>query len=263
MAAVAGLFALDCILRVHIAVSSLIFALGIAGWWELSLLSGVHSHSRGGGKGLFLVGLFGTAYFLGLGWWEAALGKTVPLLLESGIAGTLLAGFLAVLFRESYKEAFQPLLVTLLGTLLFGFLFSYLFRIYHHKEGLVLGAVFILGIKGTDIAAYFCGRAVGRIHFLKVSPNKTLEGCAAAVVFSALWFGTATAHWPEPLFPWPKAILLGIILSITSQVGDLSESLVKRVYQVKDSSPLFPEFGGVLDLIDSALFSGFLFWLVL
>ena len=65
------------------------------------------------------------------------------------------------------------------------------------------------------------------------------------------------------VFPWPRGILLGIILSVASQVGDLSESLIKRYYQVKDSGILLPEFGGVLDLTDSFSYCGLLFWLFL
>ncbi len=125
------------------------------------------------------------------------------------------------------------------------------------------GFFFVLGVKGNDIAAYFTGRAIGRHTFLKVSPKKTLEGCAAAVIFSAVWFVGASLLWPGRFFHWPQAILLGIIFSVTVQVGDLAESLIKRSCGVKDSAALLPEFGGVLDLIDSTIFSGFLFWSLL
>jgi CDP-diglyceride synthetase len=263
LAILGGLFLLDYFLQARWAISTLIFLLGLAGWCELGRIGGVSSRSRGGGAVLFAVGLLGTAYFLALGWWEARAVKEEPVLLELGIAGALLGAFLSVLFRENYQLGFQPMTLTITGTLLFGFLFSFFFKIYHHQDGALLGAILVFGIKGTDITAYFGGRAFGKTHFLKVSPNKTLEGCLAAIIFSGLWFGATLAFWPERVFPWPKAILLGIILSITSQVGDLSESLIKRFYRVKDSSSLLPEFGGVLDLIDSALFSGFLFWLVL
>ena len=116
------------------------------------------------------------------------------------------------------------------------------------------------GVKGTDIAAYLVGTAIGRHHFLKVSPGKTIEGSLAAVFFAALWFGGAGAALSEYFFEWFEGGALGIILAIASASGDLTESLIKRHYGVKDSGRLLPEFGGVLDLIDSFLFSAFLFW---
>jgi phosphatidate cytidylyltransferase len=263
LAAIAVLVAIDVLLVTRAAVSSLIFLLGVAGWCEIAVMSGVASRARGGGLSLFLAGLAGTAYFLALGWREAASGAGGGLPLAAGIAALLFVLFSIVVFRADHVRAFPHVLVTVLGVLLFGFLISYLFRIYHAKDGALLGAVYLLGIKGNDIAAYFVGRALGRTRIIPVSPRKTLEGCAAGIAFSALWFAAAGAVWPERFFPWPWALALGIILAVTAQIGDLSESLIKRFYQVKDSASVFPEFGGVLDLIDSALFSGFLFWMLL
>ncbi|MEM7235634.1 MAG: phosphatidate cytidylyltransferase, partial [Planctomycetota bacterium] len=82
----------------------------------------------------------------------------------------------------------------------------------------------------------------------------------SALVFGGLWFAGAGWLRPETFFEWPLGFLFGIILAIASSLGDLAESLLKRYYQVKDSSSLLPEFGGVLDLIDSFVFSAFLFW---
>lgn len=263
LAAIAALVAIDEVLHIKTAVSVLIFLLGLAGWCEVAAMSGVASRARGGGPWLFLAGLLGTAYFLALGWREGASGLSGGLPLAGGFAALLFILFAAVVFRSDYIAAFPCLLVALLGVLLFGFLFSYLFRIYHFEDGALVATIYVLGIKGNDIAAYYVGRSLGRTRVLKVSPKKTLEGCAAGIAFSALWFAAAGALWPDRFFPWPRALALGIILAVAAQIGDLSESLIKRIYQVKDSANVFPEFGGVLDLIDSALFSGFLFWILL
>jgi len=261
--AILGLFAADHFFATRIGVSSLIVILGLLGWCELAVMSGVASRKHGGGLPLFLTGVLATGYFLCLGWWEGAAQSTGSLYLSAGLMALLFLVFLCVVFRSDFESGLKPLLVTVLGVLLFGFLFSYLLRVYHHKQGMVLSVVFFFGIKGNDIVAYFFGRFFGRTRFLKVSPKKTLEGCMAAVVFSVLWFVAAGVVWPEIFFRWPLAIPLGIILSISTQVGDLSESLLKRCFRVKDSSSLLPEFGGVLDLIDSVVFSGYLFWILM
>jgi phosphatidate cytidylyltransferase len=263
MAILTGLFTLDVMSGSRTAVSALVFALGLAGWCELAMLGGIPQPSRGGGIGLFAVGLAATAYFLALGWREGAGRIRDPLLTEAGLAACVFLLFACVVFRRDHTAGFQPLLVGMLGVIIFGFLFSFLLRIYHLPDGPLLGAVFVLGIKGNDIAAYFLGRSIGRTRVLWVSPKKTLEGCAAGILFSALWFAGAALAWPQVFFPWPWCFLLGIIIAIAAQMGDLSESLIKRFYQVKDSSRLLPEFGGVLDLIDSAIFSGFLYWVPL
>ncbi|MBI4600969.1 MAG: phosphatidate cytidylyltransferase [Planctomycetes bacterium] len=260
--AILGLFVLDHFLGVRTCVSALIVLLGLAGWGELAALAGIASRERGGGAGLFLVGLAATAYFLGVGWWESASPQESRLLVPGGIVALVAMGFACTVFRRDYEKRFQPLLMTVVGALLFGLLFSYLLRIYHLPRGTLWGLVFFLGVKGNDIAAYLVGRTLGRVRFLAVSPKKSLEGCLAAVAFSVLWFSGAAMLWPEAFFPWPWGIPVGIILSVSTQVGDLSESLIKRCYQVKDSSRLLPELGGVLDLIDSTLFSGYLFWIV-
>ena len=208
------------------------------------------------------VGLLGTGYFLGLAWWEAAHEPLGAVWVTGGIGGLVFLAFVCVLFREHFVESFAALQPVVLGVLLFGLLYSYLLRIYHLDDGTLIGAVFLLGVKGTDIVAYLLGTAIGRHKFLAVSPGKSVEGSTAALVFGALWFSGAGACWPGVFFDWSWGIAFGIILAVTSALGDLAESLLKRSYRVKDSGSLLPEFGGVLDMIDSFLFSGFLFWIL-
>ena len=259
---IAGLFSLDYSLGSRSAISALIVILGLGAYFELARMGGIRSTERGGSLPLFLVGLASSAYFLAAPWLELAVAPGGAWVLPLGVLGLLLGSFASIVFRKDYARGFPPLLFSVTSVLLFGFLYSSLLRIYQAQDGLLRGVVFILGVKGNDIVAYFVGRAVGRHRFLTVSPNKTLEGCLAAVVFSLLWFPGMAYLWPEKFFPWPHAIPLAIILSFATQVGDLAESLMKRCYQVKDSSSLIPEFGGILDLMDSVLFSGFIFWIV-
>ncbi len=259
-----GLFWVDWFYETRVAVSSVITLFGLAGFLEYAKLTSLSRRESGGGRLVAAWGFILSAYFLALAWWVGIRGD--PLSAEyyaGGLAGLLLGVFLLTLFRTDFLESFPPLLATLFGVILFGWLYSYVLRIYHldsPKAGLVRGLVFFFGVKGTDISAYLVGSAIGRHHFLKISPGKTIEGSVAALIFGGVWFCGAALIFPEYFFSWPLWSLFGIILAVTSALGDLLESLVKRFYRVKDSGSLLPEFGGVLDMIDSLVFSAFVFW---
>ncbi len=259
IAVIVLLFWLDHHFDSRAFVGSVVCLVGVAGWWEFSRMSGVAAN---GGRALSAVGFVATAWFLAFAWLDSARTDLPAALSVLGFAALVFGAFVSVLFRGDFRTSLHAVLATIAGALLFGFLFSHVLRIYFLPRGLLLGVVFLFGAKGNDIIAYFSGRAFGRRRFLKVSPGKTLEGCSGAVVFSVVWFVAAGQLWPELFFRWPQSIVLGIIFSVATQVGDLAESLLKRAYEVKDSAALLPEFGGVLDLIDSTLFSGFLFWFV-
>jgi len=105
-----------------------------------------------------------------------------------------------------------------------------------------------------DTAAYAIGRAFGR-HKLcpDISPGKTVEGAAAALVASVVaaaalgrWFGLSLTY----------GVILGVMLGVAGQLGDLSKSIMKRQAGVKDSGAILPGHGGILDRFDSLLFSG-------
>lgn len=110
----------------------------------------------------------------------------------------------------------------------------------------------------ADTAAYFAGRAWGR-HKLApaISPGKTLEGAAAALVAVGIYAIICASLMPE-LGPvangagWAALLGLALLLAVLSILGDLFESAVKRVAGVKDSGSILPGHGGVLDRIDSA-----------
>ncbi|HEQ99654.1 MAG TPA: hypothetical protein ENO22_09975 [candidate division Zixibacteria bacterium] len=104
-----------------------------------------------------------------------------------------------------------------------------------------------------DTAAYFVGKPLGRIKFSPtVSPNKTVEGFIAGLVFGSLaayGFSLLALH---DVAKW-KMVLLGFTIALIGQLGDLMESLFKRRMGVKDSSNIIPGHGGVLDRFDSTL----------
>jgi phosphatidate cytidylyltransferase len=119
-------------------------------------------------------------------------------------------------------------------------------------QGWILLLVF--GVWSYDTGAYLVGRQVGRHKFLvHISPSKSIEGLVgglvACTVVCALMLG-GLGQDPR------GGLLLGPLLGLTAQAGDLAESLLKRAAGAKDSGSLIPGHGGILDRIDSFLFAG-------
>jgi len=99
-----------------------------------------------------------------------------------------------------------------------------------------------------------------------VSPNKSVEGALASLVAAAAVGAAASALLPLP-HAWPAGALLGVVLNLLAQYGDLIESLLKRCAGCKDSGSLFPGHGGLLDRVDALLpvlpvYAGYLAWAV-
>lgn len=120
-----------------------------------------------------------------------------------------------------------------------------------------LGAA-LVGTIASDVGAYFCGHFFGR-HKLapQISPKKTVEGAVGAIICSVLVLSVAgyfaqRFYFPQmPLYHYP---LLGIMVSVLAQAGDLMASSIKRFSGIKDFSSLLPGHGGFMDRMDSILF---------
>lgn len=126
---------------------------------------------------------------------------------------------------------------------------------------LVIGSLVVV-TKGGDVGAYFLGRMFGKRKMTPLlSPGKTWAGGGGALAGSALssmlWFAFAPqffhAQWASPAWYW--AAIYGLILGAVGLIGDLCESLIKRDVGKKDSAVLLPGFGGLLDILDSILYS--------
>jgi phosphatidate cytidylyltransferase len=125
---------------------------------------------------------------------------------------------------------------------------------------------FILVTKFSDMGAYLVGSLFGRHKMIpRISPGKTWEGFAGAILFStaaSILFAVLAAEHLAGM-TLLHATILGIILSSAAVLGDLIESLFKREAGVKDSGRIFPGIGGILDLMDSLLFNAPLMYLYL
>lgn len=159
---------------------------------------------------------------------------------------------------------------TLFGILYVGLLWNFLTKlllfgrpvavegIWWTGRWLLLYAVF--AAKFTDIGAYVIGCSFGRHKLIpRISPGKSWEG-----VFGGIFVGTLVGTlyvWAlrdllAPLgLTWARALPLGVALSVCAVVGDLTESLFKRAANVKDSGGVIPGMGGILDVLDSILFT--------
>ncbi|MGI6295158.1 MAG: phosphatidate cytidylyltransferase [Armatimonadota bacterium] len=105
-----------------------------------------------------------------------------------------------------------------------------------------------------DTSAYFLGRAFGKTKIApNLSPNKTIEGSIAGLLGTLVV--AMISGWVIHL-PWYHSLAMGAIFGVLSQLGDLSESAIKRELKIKDFGTLVPGHGGVLDRFDSLLFSG-------
>lgn len=110
-------------------------------------------------------------------------------------------------------------------------------------------------IMTCDTFAYFVGSNFGRRKlYLAVSPNKSVEGAVGGLVGSVLAVLLASISF-LPMIGLFDGILIGVLLGVVGQLGDLFESLLKRACGVKDSGNLIPGHGGILDRLDSLLFA--------
>jgi phosphatidate cytidylyltransferase len=114
----------------------------------------------------------------------------------------------------------------------------------------------LIAIWLCDTMAFFVGKSIGKYKlFPSVSPKKTWEG-AIGGFFGAVGGFVLCTQFPFLLndFPISQAVIIGIIIGIAGQIGDLAESKLKRDAGVKDSSSILPGHGGILDRFDSIMF---------
>ena len=153
---------------------------------------------------------------------------------------------------------FQQIAAVLFGGVAIGYAFSSFIQIY--GSGVSRGYLllpFILSF-GCDTFAYFTGLAMGRHKLVpKVSPKKTVEGSIGGLagnVLCGLVFAWVMNRWFSGNVPYGAMAVLALFCGAVAQVGDLSFSLIKREFGIKDYGHIFLEHGGVLDRFDSVIF---------
>lgn len=174
-------------------------------------------------------------------------------------AGAFAAGiavvFLYLVLRADARVGLRDWVWAVSGVAYVGYLGSHLVFLRSLDQGADWVLVAVFGTFGADTAAFFVGRAVGRVHIAPtISPGKTLEGTLAGLAGGV----ASVIALKEAIgldVAWRHVVPLSVLLPIAAVVGDLAESLVKRGAGVKDTSELIPGHGGFLDRIDAVLFT--------
>ena len=161
--------------------------------------------------------------------------------------------------KESAKNHLISIAVTLFALFYISWFFSFCIKIKYLPDGAKLVSFLIIVTKTGDIGAYFIGKKFGKNPLIsRISPKKTREGALGGLLFSLASAVLCKLFLID--FSYLHAILLGVLLGVIGQVGDLAESLFKRDFDVKDSGRELPGLGGVLDVMDSFLFTAPIFY---
>jgi phosphatidate cytidylyltransferase len=230
-------------------------ATGLAAWEAFQLLAGA------GYPSLSWLGVaFAVAIVL-----EPAVGGEID---PSGMLLLAIGSILAAIgaFTRSDPRAGLPTwFATIFGAVYASFL-GFIIRLGHEAPAVPTGAplaalgadrgwilLLVLGVWAYDTGAYILGKRYGRRRFLThLSPSKTYAGLIGGIVASTVVVGLVLVGLgQQPV----AAIVLGPLLSLAAQAGDLAESMLKRAAGAKDSGRLIPGHGGILDRVDSFLFA--------
>ena len=169
------------------------------------------------------------------------------------LAAALILSLIWHLLQRETRNALVNWSLTLAGALYVGWLASHFISLRDLPQGMDWTALALLSTWACDTGAYSVGMAFGRRPFFPhISPHKTWEGAiggwisgTVVAVLVGSFIGMGVGH----------SLILGVVIALAATFGDLAESLLKRQVGVKDSGRLIPGHGGMLDRIDSLLFT--------
>jgi phosphatidate cytidylyltransferase len=188
-------------------------------------------------------------------------------LLPSIVTMATIVSFLVILFRGR-QPYIANVATTTLGCMYAGWLATHVLLLrqvgsdsanifsINLNTGLFLLIFLFFIVLATDIGAYYFGRKIGKTPLAPViSPKKTVEGAVAGGLLAVLVSATGIIFHKYLQLTLAQCLISGVLITVAAQLGDLSESLLKRDAGVKDSSDFLPGHGGFLDRADSYIFS--------
>ena len=176
------------------------------------------------------------------------------------LAAATVLGLTTLVLVRDWRGSLTRWALAVGGSLYLAFTLSFYLSLYflHQPDPNHLGFGYVIAIFGAiwvgDTAAMVAGLRFGRHHFFaRISPKKTVEGAVAELLASTVFFAIVGLLVN---ISFPHNLIIGLLIGIFAQVGDLVESQIKRTAGVKDASHLIPGHGGILDRIDSLLLVG-------
>lgn len=184
---------------------------------------------------------------------DAISPQLVPLALTIAIGG----GLAVYLGARQPVDGMSRWAMAMAGSLYLGWMLGFYFALYttHDPDPARIGTALLLALAGStvlgDTAALLTGTRFGRRPFFPgISPHKTIEGAVAGFLVQALVFAVMGVLAG---IPPGHGLVLGALVAVAAQAGDLVESQFKRAAKVKDAGSLVPGHGGMLDRIDSLI----------
>ncbi len=168
----------------------------------------------------------------------------------------LITLFCVIMFSDG-RHGIKDAAVTLFGVAYVIFSISFVTATRQMEYGYLYIWMIFIGAWATDTFAYFTGVTIGKTKIVpKISPKKSLEGCIGGVIGCTIVMVAFGAYFKNVLnVPLMHFAIIGLICGVISQLGDWSASVIKRAVGIKDYGNIMPGHGGVLDRVDSILFT--------
>lgn len=184
-------------------------------------------------------------------------GYVVPLRLIPLIAVLYIIALLTIAVIDNERVKFLDVTTSMFLVFYSVFLLIHLTLLRMMDNGIALLILALIGAYVTDTGAYFTGLSIGKHKLIeKVSPKKTVEGAIGGIVATVAFFviyGAVMKNIGHDV-NFLNLLILSVLCAIVAQLGDLSASVMKRSFQVKDFGNIIPGHGGIVDRVDSLMF---------